>query len=127
MLPRTAALAADLGQMVPPDVAPGASSINYPGGTHVNKDRSTSMKSRMRTAGILFACFCLLSSPALAQEEAAQDGKKRMTKPSRFLEEIPSELISQRVRAARDMVEDALGENDPKPKMPASRRRGTRR
>ncbi|MCP4641646.1 MAG: UvrD-helicase domain-containing protein [bacterium] len=54
-------------------------------------------------------------------------GKKRMTKPSRFLEEIPTELISQRVRAARDMVEEALGEDDPKPKKRASRKRGGRR
>ena len=37
------------------------------------------MKSRTRAHGLLFACFFLLTVPALAQEGTAQEGKKRMT------------------------------------------------
>lgn len=39
-------------------------------------------------------------------------GKRRVSRPSRFLEEIPRELLQPQVRAARDMVEEAVA---PKP------------
>lgn len=41
-------------------------------------------------------------------------GKDRLTTTSRFVKEIPSELVKHRIHAARDMVEARIGE-DPKP------------
>ncbi|NIA15710.1 MAG: UvrD-helicase domain-containing protein [Nitrospiraceae bacterium] len=43
-------------------------------------------------------------------------GKRRMTKTSRFVAEIPEALIRRRIRAARDMVADSTGESAPKPR-----------
>ena len=51
-------------------------------------------------------------------------GKRRMTKTSRFVSEIPEALLRRHVRAARDMVADDTGETAPKPrKRKASRKR----
>ncbi|MDQ1257239.1 MAG: helicase, partial [Candidatus Hydrogenedentes bacterium] len=50
---------------------------------------------------------------AVARE---RHGKKRMTQTSRFVAEIPHELVRKEIRAARDMVEESVGENAPKPK-----------
>jgi superfamily I DNA/RNA helicase len=43
-------------------------------------------------------------------------GKERMTKTSRFIAEIPSELLNRKVRAAQDMVQERVAPPKPKPK-----------
>ncbi len=48
-------------------------------------------------------------------------GKSRLTKPSRFLSEIPEDLLQPQIRAAQDMIEAHLA--PPKPKKRKPRRR----
>jgi superfamily I DNA/RNA helicase len=43
-------------------------------------------------------------------------GRERMTKTSRFLADIPQELLNPRIRAVRAMVAEATGADQPKPK-----------
>ncbi len=51
-------------------------------------------------------------------------GKQRLTKTSRFVAEIPEELLRKRIRAARDMVEAAVDPGPVKrPKRPPRKRR----
>jgi superfamily I DNA/RNA helicase len=46
----------------------------------------------------------------------ARFGKERMTKTSRFVEEIPEELLSRQVKAVREMVEEQVAPPEPKQK-----------
>jgi len=50
-------------------------------------------------------------------------GRRRMTKTSRFIAEIPPELLCQRIRAARDMVEEHVAPPRPRVKPRVARRR----
>ncbi len=43
-------------------------------------------------------------------------GRERMCKPSRFLAEIPEELLVRQVRAVREMVQESVAPPEPKPK-----------
>lgn len=52
-------------------------------------------------------------------------GKERMTKTSRFIKEIPEELLNIRVLAARDMVQESV--EPPKPKRKRRRRQAIKR
>jgi superfamily I DNA/RNA helicase len=49
-------------------------------------------------------------------------GKERMTKTSRFIQEIPESLLTQQPRAVREMVEEHVEPPKPKPKKRAFRR-----
>jgi DNA helicase II / ATP-dependent DNA helicase PcrA len=51
-----------------------------------------------------------------------RNGRERMSKPSRFLTEIPEALIVHQVRAARDMVQEVVEPPAPKPKRKYTRR-----
>lgn len=52
-----------------------------------------------------------------------QRGKERLSKTSRFLREIPENLLNQRIFAARDMAEAALATAPPAPRKPRPRRK----
>jgi DNA helicase-2/ATP-dependent DNA helicase PcrA len=52
-----------------------------------------------------------------------QRGKERLSKTSRFIREIPEHLLNQRIMAARDMAEAALGAASPPPRKPKPRRK----
>ena len=53
-------------------------------------------------------------------------GRETMTKTSRFLKEVPEELVRRRVRAARDMVEERVAPPQPQPKKKRPRRQAQR-
>ncbi|MCF6286902.1 MAG: UvrD-helicase domain-containing protein, partial [Candidatus Hydrogenedentes bacterium] len=47
-----------------------------------------------------------------------RNGKERMSKTSRFLDEVPSELYKKHIKAVRQMVEDKVAPPEPKKKKP---------
>ncbi len=53
----------------------------------------------------------------------SKHGRERLTQTSRFMKEIPAELLHQRIRAARDMVEAKLAPPKPKAKKKRHRKR----
>jgi len=50
-------------------------------------------------------------------------GRQRLSKTSRFVAEIPQDLLRQHIRAARDMAEQALAKPKPRPKKPRAKRK----
>ena len=81
-------------------------------------EKSTGNEAIEEERRLFYVALTRAQRHAVLFESMSRDryGKRRMTKTSRFVSEIPEALLRRHVRAARDMAADDTGETAPKPR-----------